>query len=211
MARWQNEQIRILGTKSHVRAKRRNALQRSARCFPLVLSKRIRCDFGSEGSFKHRRHRATGISLASHGSRRLHVVTHNFIAVAQKFARPRLAVAFLVRPCSPGKPTVFPNLPPREMPQGHFIFLKRITAKKNWSLQFSRPLPACRAECHFMYIPPGRNRTCDRLLKRELLYQLSYGRAVVKVYPIQRIAFFQLRSADRMPTLPRPRRESQRK
>jgi len=33
----------------------------------------------------------------------------------------------------------------------------------------------------------------------------------VKVYPIQRIAFFQLRSADRMPTLPRPRRESQRK
>ena len=25
--------------------------------------------------------------------------------------------------------------------------------------------------------PPGRNRTCDHLLKRELLYRLSYGRS----------------------------------
>jgi hypothetical protein len=26
------------------------------------------------------------------------------------------------------------------------------------------------------YCAPGRNRTCDHLLKRELLYRLSYGR-----------------------------------
>ena len=32
---------------------------------------------------------------------------------------------------------------------------------------------------YFVGCPPGRNRTCDPLLKRELLYQLSYGRIYV--------------------------------
>ncbi|KKS95361.1 MAG: Recombinase, partial [Candidatus Giovannonibacteria bacterium GW2011_GWB1_43_13] len=36
---------------------------------------------------------------------------------------------------------------------------------------------------NFLDCPPGRNRTCDHLLKRELLYQLSYGR-VVDIVPI---------------------------
>ncbi len=29
-----------------------------------------------------------------------------------------------------------------------------------------------------MFCAPGRERSCDLLLKRELLYQLSYGREV---------------------------------
>src|SRR3989344_5938937 len=34
--------------------------------------------------------------------------------------------------------------------------------------------------------PPGRDRTCDRLLKRELLYQLSYGRVAKNIHLLER-------------------------
>ena len=36
----------------------------------------------------------------------------------------------------------------------------------------------------FFICAPGRNRTCDHLLKRELLYRLSYGRneTTLKIY-----------------------------
>ncbi len=38
--------------------------------------------------------------------------------------------------------------------------------------------------------PPGRGRTCDHLLKRELLYQLSYGRLAEAYHA--RVTLFQL-------------------
>ena len=42
--------------------------------------------------------------------------------------------------------------------------------------QFGYSLPACLCSVFLLSCPPTRNRTWDPLLKRQLLYQLSYGR-----------------------------------
>ena len=69
----------------------------------------------------------------------------------------------------------------------HGRYRFRISLRPADSLRYAQPfrfLHASKAVCllgrtkfHFVqFCPPGRNRTCDPLLKRELLYQLSYGR-----------------------------------